>query len=69
MYEISDGTEEIDSGALFYGRPLRIPASVKRILDDEYEALGLDKVPYIITEKGTYAETVAKQFGIEVRYI
>lgn len=69
LYEILDGTEEIDSGALYYGRPLKIPASVKRILDDEYEADGWDEIPYIITEKGSYAETLAKQFKIEVRYI
>ena len=69
LFTIAEGTELIDANAFMEialnGSPIRIPSSVSAIGEGELE---LRDVPYIIAEKGSFAEEFAKKNGVEVRY-
>lgn len=69
IFTIAEGTELIDANAFMEialnASPIRIPSSVSAIGEGELE---LRDVPYIIAEKGSFAEGFAKKNGVEVQY-
>lgn len=72
IFNVAEGTEQIDAGALFWGGTISIPKSVRKICDESiynspllrlHMMHSLPSFEKLLVHKGSYAERFAQRMG------